>query len=34
MLEPPSAGHGVSRVADHTFLLFVSLEFHLHLENK
>ena len=34
MLEPPSAGHGVPRVADYTFLLFVSLEFHFHSENK
>ena len=34
VLEPLSAGHGVPRAADRTFLLFVSLEFHFHSENK
>ena len=34
VLEPLSAGHGVPRAADRAFLLFVSLEFHFHSENK
>ena len=34
VLEPLSAGHGVPRAEDRAFLLFVSLEFYFHSEDK